>query len=139
RAGNLTTSVLSGRRVDNTAPSVSMSNPGANIRGIVALIADANDSGSGVGNIVFQYSNAGQNQWTTISALWDTTTLADGIYDLRAIATDNAGNSRASAPVSGVRIDNTAPDATITRPDDNVRGTVSLGSTTSDTGSGVST
>ena len=48
--------------------------------------------------------------WQSTSALWNTTSLADGLYDLRATATDNAGNSAPSATRSpSVRVDNTRP------------------------------
>ena len=35
---------------------------------------------------------AGSGSWTPAPASWDTTAVADGFYDVRAIATDNAGN-----------------------------------------------
>src|SRR5207302_673987 len=37
----------------------------------------------------------------------------DGLYDLRAVATDTAGNTGTSALVTDRRVDNTAPDTTI--------------------------
>ena len=40
---------------------------------------------------------------------WDTTAVADGLYDLRVITTDNVGNSFTSALVTNVRVDNTLP------------------------------
>src|SRR5207245_11020571 len=46
---------------------------------------------------------------------WDTTSgVADGLYDLRVVATDVLGNSAASSTVANRRVDNTAPDTTIT-------------------------
>ena len=39
----------------------------------------------------------------------DTTTVADGQYDLRVTTTDNAGNAFTSAAIT-IRVDNTAPD-----------------------------
>ncbi len=38
----------------------------------------------------------------------------DGLYDLRVVTTDKAGNTFTSALVTNVRVDNTAPDG---RPD----------------------
>src|SRR5207245_11036493 len=44
-AGNTQTAEVSSRLVDNTSPSVTMTSPGTNVRGTVALTATANDSG----------------------------------------------------------------------------------------------
>ena len=66
----------------------------------------------------FQRSPAGAGTWTTIGAAdttspysvnWDTTAVADGLYDLRVITTDNVGNTFTSALVTNVRVDNTLP------------------------------
>ena len=138
-AGNTQTAQVSGRRVDNTNPTVTLTSPGANVRGTVALTSSADDSGSGVATVTYQYSAAGQNTWQSTSALWNTTSLADGLYDLRATATDNAGNSAPSATVANVRVDNTAPSVTMGSPGANVRGLIALTSTSSDAGSGVAT
>ena len=42
------------------------------------------------------------------SVVWDTTAVADGLYDLRVVTTDKVGNQVTSA-VTTVRVDNTAP------------------------------
>src|SRR5205085_9605791 len=47
------------------------------------------------------------------TASWDTTAVADGLYDLRVVTTDLAGNSAASAVVTSREVDNTAPDTAI--------------------------
>src|SRR6266705_851778 len=75
------------------------------------------------------------------STPFDTTGLSDGLYDFRAVATDIAGNVEpAPVPVLNRRIDNTPPSATMLSPGNPVRGTVTLTSTTSDTGgSGIAT
>src|SRR5205814_7912826 len=123
---------VSNRRVDNTGPAVTMSSPGANVRGVVALTSNATDSGSGVATVTYQYSAANQNDWHATSALWNTTALADGLYDLRATATDNAGNSTTSTAVTNVRVDNTAPTATSNAPSPPVPADVTLTPTSSD-------
>jgi hypothetical protein len=46
---------------------------------------------------------------SSYSCAWNTTGVADGNYDLRAIAVDNAGRSTTSAVVTARRVDNTAP------------------------------
>ncbi len=74
--------------------------------------------GSGVASAQFQISPAGAGTWSNLGAAdtltpfattWDTTAFADGLYDLRVIATDNVGNALTSATVANVRVDNTAP------------------------------
>src|SRR5439155_18108587 len=96
-AGNTTASTIyTNRRIDNTAPSVTMNDPGANLRATVSLTASASDGG-GIANVVIQRRPNGGSPWTTIctdttspySCSLNTTTLTDGLYDFQAIATDN--------------------------------------------------
>ena len=68
----------------------------------------------------------------TTPAAFDTTGVTDGLYDLRVIVTDDAGNSTTSATVANRRVDNTAPSASLDDPGANLRGTVTLSSTASD-------
>ena len=51
---------------------------------------------------------------------------ADGVYDVRALAADLAGNTTASATVASRRIDNTPPTVTMDDPGGYIRGTVTL-------------
>jgi Bacterial Ig domain len=115
-AGNTTASaVLTTRRVDNAGPAVTLADPGAYLRGAVTLTATATDP-VGVASVVFQRKPTGGSTWTTIcttatapySCAWTTTGVADGVYDLRAQATDALGHVSA-ATVSGRTVDNTAP------------------------------
>ena len=139
--------VLTNRWVDNTDPATStMTDPGSPLGGTITLGATATDAGSGIDTVAIQRTTAGGFTWTTVctdasspySCSLDTTTLVDGLYDFRAVATDNAGNVRTSARVSNRRIDNTAPAATMTDPGAYLRGTITLGATATDTGgSGV--
>ncbi|MGH3033116.1 MAG: Ig-like domain-containing protein, partial [Gaiellaceae bacterium] len=145
-AGNQSTSsVWTSRRVDNYFPSSTMADPGAYLRGTVTLGATASDDG-GIADVKVQRSPAGLNTWTDVctdttspySCSFDTTTVADGLYDFRAVATDNALRSTVSAVVANRRVDNTVPTSTMTDPGANLRGTVALGATAADTGgSGV--
>ncbi|MGH3105160.1 MAG: Ig-like domain-containing protein, partial [Gaiellaceae bacterium] len=115
-AGNQETADVGSRRVDNTRPSVSLTDPGGAINSSVTLAANAADAGSGVASVEFQRSPAGGGSWTTLStdtsdpytAGFDTTSVPDGLYDLRVVATDLAGNAE-TATVGGRRVDNTAP------------------------------
>lgn len=95
-------------------PTVSVTSPGATIAGTVSVAAPATDEfGSGVASVQIQYSPADQNSWVTLctdavapySCSWATAQVADGRYDLRATATDNAGFTTTSALV-GTRVAN---------------------------------
>ena len=55
---------------------------------------------------------AGTDGSAPFAANSDTTNVSDGLYDVRAVATDNAGNTNAST-VTNRRVDNTAPDTTL--------------------------
>src|SRR5205823_5518483 len=114
-AGNDRVSHVFTVEVDNTSPSVTLTNPGAYVRGAVTLAVTASDDGSGVDTVSYQYSAAGADSWTTTPSSWDTKQLADGLYDVRAVVRDVAGNlATASAP--GLLVDNTAPTAAMTDP-----------------------
>jgi hypothetical protein len=138
-AGNSSTSpTLSARRIDNTPPSASISSPAANVRGVVSLNATVSDSGSGIATTAYQFSNDGGATWTATPASWNTALTSDGIYSVRVVATDNAGNQ--ATDTSGTfRIDNTPPVAILDDPGAYLSGTVSLTSTATDAGSGVAT
>ena len=119
-AGNSTTSAtVANRRVDNTAPSASLTAPadGSFVSATVAVSANSSDpGGSGVDSLLFERRPAGGGSWTAIdtdssspySVSWDTSALADGDYELRASASDQAGNSQLSA-LRTVTVDNTGP------------------------------
>ena len=63
--------------------------------------------------------------------------LADGLYDLRGLATDAAGNTATSAAVTNRRIDNTGPTVSVSDPGAYVHATITVSATAADTGSGV--
>jgi hypothetical protein len=145
-AGNAGTTVVSSRRVDNTAPTVSVTDPGAAVRGAVTLQTTVSDPGSGVASVRYEYRTSPSGTWTTactgasspFNCTWTTTGVTDGLYDLRATATDAAGNATTSAVVSARRVDNTAPALTFGGPAASLSGTVTLSATSTDTsGSGV--
>ncbi len=149
-----TSATIAGVRVDNTAPSGSVTAPATNgvLRGAITMSTDSADVGSGVTSVQFQRSPAGTNTWSSQGAAdttapyavtWTTTTSTpDGLYDLRAVTTDKAGNSFTSPVVTNLRVDNTAPTGAVTAPaaSANVRGTaVAVTSSSADAGSGVAT
>ncbi len=138
--------------VDRTQPTGNLTAPaaGANVRGAaVALTATATDPAPGtVNTVTFQSSPTGAGAWTDVdtdssapfTASFDTTGLADGLYDLRVFTTDTAGNAEAAPATIQVRVDNTNPTGSITSPAaTDVRGTIALTSNSADSGSGVDT
>jgi chitinase len=143
--GSAISSAVSNRRIDNTAPTAGLTDPGTPLRGTVSVSASGTDGGSGVANVKVQRSPAGTGTWTDIctdstspySCSWDTTGVTDGGYDLRAVSTDNAGNTTNSSTVTSRRVDNTAPTATMTNPGSPITGTKSFDGTATDGGSGV--
>jgi len=110
--------VIEDRLVDNTDPTATMNDPGANLRGTVTLSSTTGDAGSGVATVAYQRSPAGAGTWTSTPASWNTTGVADGLYDLRVVVTDNAGNSTTSAAVANRRVDNTKPSLSSSAPSD---------------------
>jgi chitinase len=140
-AGFTTTSGTVTTRVDNTAPSAAtLTNPGTNLSGTLTLSATAADAGSGIASVAFQSAPTGTSTWTTIctdstssySCAWNTTTLTDAVYDLRVVATDNAGNTLNSTALTAKRVDNNGPTLTFTNPGTLLRGTVALAATATD-------
>ena len=128
-AGNTGTSVVSNRRIDNTAPAVTVTALPAAVRGTVAMAATLDDgNGAGVTSVRYQVRPASTGTWTdfctaasapfTCSAA--TGTFPDGVIDVRAIATDGAALATTSATIAS-RIDNTVPaSASLTAPATNL-------------------
>jgi hypothetical protein len=116
--------VVEDRLVDNTDPTAVMNDPGAYLKGIVNLTSTTGDAGSGVATVTYERSPAGTDTWTNVSATWNTTSVADGLYDLRVRVTDDAGNVTTSASVDDRRVDNTAPTLSSSAPSDGSMATV---------------
>jgi hypothetical protein len=113
-AGNSTTSAATASRtVDNTISSVSLDDPGAYLSGTATLTAQANST-AGVASVTIQYAAAGTTGWVTVCSRttapyacpWNTTTVGDAAYDLRAVLVDGAGKTTISATVANRRVDN---------------------------------
>ena len=104
-----TSATIANVRVDNTAPTGSITAPAANafVNGAsVAVSANSADAGSGVSSAQFQTSPHGANTWTNLGAAdttspygvtWNTTTYTDGQYDVQVVTTDKSGNTFTSA------------------------------------------
>ena len=86
----------------------------------------------------FERATAGST-WTEIctdsaapyTCAWNTAAVADGLYDLRAVATDVAGNTRTSATVANRRVDDSGPTVVLNDPGA-VRGSATLTATATD-------
>ncbi|MGD2113858.1 MAG: Ig-like domain-containing protein, partial [Acidobacteriota bacterium] len=104
--------------VDNQAPTATLTAPtsGATVRGTLTLEASGSDA-SGLQSMRFwvdgtHLSGDGTAPYT---ASWDTTTVAEGLHSLYAVAWDEPGNPGQSQTVQ-VTVDNTPPTATLTAP-----------------------
>jgi chitinase len=125
---------------DWTAPTVSVTAPASPLKGNVTIAATASDADSGLASVNIQRAAAGSSDWTSLCTAttapftcdWDTTQVADGAYDLRAIALDRAGNSTTSAVVRATVANNVT--VVLARPGDILRGTATT--TTTVTGAG---
>jgi hypothetical protein len=142
-AGFSTTSAVTSVRIDNTPPSTAtLNNPGTSLSGSVSLSGSAADAGSGIASWTVQYRASGGSTWTdactdttsSYGCSWATSEVTDGLYDLRALATDNAGASTASTIRSSVRVDNDAPTVTLTDPGTPITNTVALTASAADGG-----
>ena len=132
--------------VDNTGPTLSLADPGTFLNGSVALSATATD-GAGVESVTMQYTTAGGSSWTDIctdssspyTCSLDTTTLAEGLYDLRAISNDGLGNAATPSTRTNRRIDRTGPTFTTfsITPAGTLAGIATLSGTPTDSGGGV--
>jgi hypothetical protein len=147
--GGATASAPVAVTVDNTPPTVSLTSPGAtNLRDLVHVAADSADATSGVSNVLFQRSPTAAGTWTAIGTDstapygvdLNTAALVDGLYDVRAVSTDVAGNTAVSG-IRTVRIDNTAPTVAVSAPLESatVTGAMPVRADASDSGSGVQT
>ncbi len=143
-AGYTRTSTVASRAVDNVGPTVSLTDPGAYLQGTVGLQMTASDT-VGLASSAIEYRATGAGAWTTLcnggpfprTCPLNTTTLADGSYDLRATATDTGGHTANSSAITRT-VDNTAPTTSLTDPGTPLRGTVTLTAAAGDgSGTGV--
>lgn len=136
-AGYWHTDTVAARRIDAIAPTVTLANPGSALSGSVRLTTTASDSGSGLSRFTLEYRPAG-GAWQEVchsagTCDWNTGSLPDGDYELRATAEDAAGNSN-QALRTGLHVDNTVPTATVPSLPTQVSGMILLSPTISDAG-----
>jgi hypothetical protein len=101
----------SGTPVD-PPPSVAITAPanGATVSGTVKVTANASDN-TGVTSVQFKLDGANLGAPDTTepySMGWNSATVSNGTHTLNAVATDTAGNTTTSAPIS-VTVSNAAP------------------------------
>ena len=132
---------------DTTPPLVSITSPadGATVAGSVAVGASASDVGSGVARVEFRIDGSPlvADAISPYSATWNSATAAPGAHTIEAIAFDNAGLSTTARIQVSIAppppADTTPPLVSITSPADGatVAGSVAVGASASDVGSGV--
>ncbi len=113
---NLTASASKTYTVDNTPPTITITNPTNNewVKGTITISATATDSVSGVANMAIYIKNVGWVQKSnsgSISYSWDTTKVPDGSYVIYVYSTDEVGNN-GSAQIT-INVDNTPPTAAV--------------------------
>ena len=84
------------------------------LRGVVTISGTSADTGSGVLSSVLHVGAVGSCAAGAIAATLDTTTIADGTYDICNVVTDNAGHT--ATATTTVVVDNTLPLGTVVTP-----------------------
>jgi hypothetical protein len=141
-ANSASTGTMSAAADFNTV-AVSLGALASTLTGSVSLTATAS-SDRGIASVKFQSAPAGTPDWVDIctdttasyGCSWSTTPLADGSYDVRAIATDTAGYTRTST-ITARNLDNYTLTATLADPGANISGTVSLSATATGASGGL--
>ena len=130
--------VQTGIVVDNDLPEVGLTVPASPLAGTVGLTATASDALSGLAGVLVEYRlqgggwlGCGAGTGSPYTCEVDTAALADGSYEFRATATDAAGNSRTTDPVTRV-VDNLVADLSLAVPAGPLTGSVVLTAATSD-------
>lgn len=126
--------------VDNLAPTVTMNDPGSPLTGTKTFSAAASDAHSGIDMVVIQYSTGGE--WSTLCTVkaapyscdYNTSSLPNGTYTFRAVATDKAGNTTTSTATPNRTVTNIVSTVTLTDPGVYLRGTVTLNATATSNG-----
>jgi hypothetical protein len=103
--------------IDTSGPSVSITSPstGSTTSGTIAINATATDSLTSVAGVLFSYGTttiSSEDTSSPYSVSFDTTTVADGVYTLNAVARDVVGNY-ATSTIS-ITVTNTVATTTAT-------------------------
>jgi hypothetical protein len=141
-AGYAKTSTVAARVVDNYTLTVTLTDPGA-MSGTESLTATAANASGGIQSLKIQHRAVGATSWTDVcsgatspqNCGLDTTQLANGGRELRAVVTDLAGHTAQSTMITRT-VDNTPPTTTPSIPPTG-SGTVSMSADAQDDGSGI--
>jgi hypothetical protein len=101
--GNMGTSASVVVTVDNTPPTVAVTNPTANstILGLITITASAQDAGAvAKTELYIDGALVSTTSGASASFKWDTIAVAEGAHSIKATAYDAAGNVGSSATVS---------------------------------------
>jgi hypothetical protein len=106
--------------VDNSAPVVTLTNPGNGtiIRSVITIAANATDTASGISQVQFVIDGGNFGAPDTsapFELVLDTTALGNGNHSFRADAT-NGANMVTQSAVANAQVDNTAPTVTLDQP-----------------------
>src|SRR4029078_3793928 len=131
---------VTNRLLDHTPPSATLNDPGAYLRGAVALSSSTSDPGganaSGIATVSYEYSTNGGTPWLPTGSTFDSTSVTDGNVALHVVATDAAGNTTTSAPGTKL-VDNTKPSTSDDAPRGSHARAVTVRLAPGDAGSGV--
>ena len=141
-AGYSKTSTVAARVVDNYTLTVTLTDPGA-MSGTESLTATAANASGGIQSLKIQHRAVGATIWTDVcsgttnpaTCGLDTTQLANGGRELRAVVTDLAGHTAQSTMITRT-VDNTPPTVAPSVPPTGT-GTVSMSADAQDDGSGI--
>lgn len=114
------------------------------VRGTITVTATLTEGSGQPFSVRINYAPAGTTNWQTIctdttapySCNLATTSVANGDYDLKAVATSGS-TTYTSDTVENITVDNLAPTTVMQDPGTPLRGTVTMAATAADTHSGV--
>ncbi len=151
QAGNTYLTSTVGLQIDNAALGGSLTVVPSLIAKTVEVEGTATATGPGVESWALQIAPAGGTSWSSACAVQstpvsgstygcslDSSTLADGDYQLRAVITSDEGHTRTTAAVTTI-IDNTAPTGAMSSSPSSISGSYEVQGHAEDSGSGVAT
>jgi RHS repeat-associated protein len=149
RAGNTYTTPTVSMHIDNGSLGGTLGSVEPYVGKTVELAGTASSTGAAVASWAVQATPAGTSSWTSACPTqdtpvsgseyrcdMDTTAFFDGEYELRAVVTDDEGNTYTTAPVTA-SIDNTPPVGSLDELPAKVTGDIEVQGQASDAGSGV--
>jgi RHS repeat-associated protein len=149
RSGNTYTTSTVSMHIDNGSLGGTLGSVEPYIGKTVELAGTASSTGPAVASWAVQATPAGTSSWTGACPTqdtpvsgseyrcdMDTTAFSDGEYELRAVVTDDEGNTYTTSPVT-TTIDNTPPAGSLDGLPAKVTGNIEVQGQASDAGSGV--